>query len=116
MSVFAKTAKGLDALKDLNSGMPRRMRTVLWCINGQTSTATLMRSLTSVGDVKELMRTLIAEGLIERVHRNLPAKRPEGESPENAAPGAGQSHSMDPRWASSGWSMGFPGHNVSSAH
>ncbi len=70
MSVFTKTTKGLAALKDLHSGMPRRMRTVLWCINGQTSTATLMRSLTSVGDVKELMRYLIAEGLIERVPKN----------------------------------------------
>ncbi len=69
MSVFAKTPKGLDSLRDVNSGMPRRMRTLLWCINGQTSTGTLIRSLTSVGDVKELMRTLIAEGLIERIYR-----------------------------------------------
>jgi hypothetical protein len=51
MSVFAKTRKGLDSLRDMNSGMPRRMRTLLWCINGQTSTGTLIRSLTSLGDV-----------------------------------------------------------------
>jgi len=69
MSVFAKTPKGLDALKDMNSGMPRRMRTLLWCINGQTSTGTLIRSLTSLGDVKELMRTLMAEDLIERIYK-----------------------------------------------
>lgn len=116
MSVFAKTAKGLDALKDLNSGMPRRMRTLLWCINGQTSTATLMRSLTSLGDVKQLMRTLIAEGLIERVHKSSsPTQAPVKTAGQSSSP-PGTAGAVDPRWASSGWSMGFPGQNVSSAH
>ena len=111
MSVFAKTAKGLDALKDLNSGMARRMRTVLWCINGQTSTSTLMRSLTTVGDVKELMRGLIAEGLIERVHKNTP--KPVVLEAAVTTPSA---TTVDTRWASSGWNMGFPNQGVTTAH
>ena len=111
MSVFAKTAKGLDALKDLNSGMPRRMRTVLWCINGQTSTSTLMRSLTTVGDVKELMRSLIAEGLIERVHKNAPKP-----TPVELAVSKPTATTVDTRWASSGWNMGFPNQGISAAH
>jgi hypothetical protein len=112
MSVFAKTAKGLDALKDLNSGMPRRMRTVLWCVNGQTSTSTLIRSLTSVGDVKELMRGLIAEGFIERVHKNTPPPAVV-EAPLNVV--APSTTKVDTRWARSGWNMGFPNQGVSTA-
>ena len=111
MSVFAKTAKGLDALKDLNSGMPRRMRTVLWCINGQTSTSPLMRSLTAVGDVKELMRSLIAEGLIERLPKNTPA--PAVVDMDVTAPSA---TTVDTRWARSGWNMGFPNKGLTTAH
>lgn len=111
MSVFTKTAKGHNALKDLNSGMPRRMRTLLWCINGQTSTSTLMRSLTTVGDVKELMRGLIAERLIERVHKNTP--KPAPVELDVATPSA---TAVDTRWASSGWNMGFPNQGVSAAH
>lgn len=110
MSVFAKTAKGLDALKDSNSGMPRRMRTLLWCINGQTSTSTLMRSLTTVGDVKELMRSLIADGLIVRVQKNT-QKSVTALATTNAPPGA----PVEPRAANSGWNMGFPGQNMTSA-
>ena len=112
MSVFAKTAKGLDALKDLNSGMPRRMRTVLWCVNGQTSTSTLIRSLTSVGDVKELMRGLIAEGFIERVHKNAPKPAVVEADKAEAAPTATK---VDARWARSGWNMGFPNQGISTA-
>jgi len=111
MSVFAKTAKGLGALKDLNSGMPRRMRTLLWCINGQTSTSTLMRSLTSLGDVKELMRALIAEDLIQRVHKTPPKRIPlEAPVPQPSAT------TVDTRWASSGWNMGFPGQSATAEH
>lgn len=88
MSVFAKTPKGLDSLRDVNSGMPRRMRTLLWCINGQTPTGTLIRSLTSVGDVKELMRTLIAEGLIERIYRT----ESNGQAMDLPSPGQASTH------------------------
>ena len=111
MSVFAKTPKGLDALKDLKSGMPRRMRTLLWCINGQTTTSTLMRSLTTVGDVKELMRELIAEGLIGRVRNN--AQKP---APEEVAVNAPTATKVDTRWASSGWNMGFPNQGMTTVH
>ena len=106
MSVFAKTPKGLDALKDMNSGMPRRMRTLLWCINGQTSTGTLIRSLTSLGDVKEVMRTLMAEGLIERIYKT------ESHGSSVSQP---STQTTDLK-ASSGQAMGVPGQGQASAH
>jgi len=106
MSVFAKTPKGLDALKDMNSGMPRRMRTLLWCINGQTSTGTLIRSLTSLGDVKELMRTLMAEGLIERIYKT----EPHGSSVSQPS-----TQTTDHK-GSSGQATGVPGQGQASAH
>jgi hypothetical protein len=106
MSVFAKTPKGLDALKDMNSGMPRRMRTLLWCINGQTSTGTLIRSLTSLGDVKELMRTLMAEGLVERIYKTesdgIPVSQPSTQTTDLKS--------------SSGQAMGVPGQGQASTH
>ena len=110
MSVFAKTPKGLDSLRDMNSGMPRRMRTLLWCINGQTSTGTLIRSLTSLGDVKDLMRTLIAEGLIERIHKTESlggiSSLPSTHSADNKSKGMG----------SSGQAMGLPSQGQASTH
>ena len=110
MSVFAKTRKGLDSLRDMNSGMPRRMRTLLWCINGQTSTGTLIRSLTSLGDVKGLMRTLIAEGLIERIYI--------AES-NNQAVSQLSTHATDLKGnglGSSGQAMGLPSQGQASTH
>ena len=110
MSVFAKTPKGLDSLRDMNSGMPRRMRTLLWCINGQTSTGTLIRSLTSLGDVKGLMRTLIAEGLIERIYKtesnDHAGSQPRTQSADLKSKGLG----------SSGQAMGLPSQGQASTH
>ena len=110
MSVFAKTRKGLDSLRDMNSGMPRRMRTLLWCINGQTSTGTLIRSLTSLGDVKGLMRTLIAEGLIERIYiaesNNQAVSQLSTQAPDLKGNGLG----------SSGQAMGLPSQGQASTH
>ena len=110
MSVFAKTPKGLDSLRDVNSGMPRRMRTLLWCINGQTSTGTLIRSLTSVGDVKELMRTLIAEGLIERIYRT------ESNGQAVSQPSSQASDLKGKGLGSSGQVMGLPSQGQASTH
>ena len=110
MSVFAKTPKGLDSLRDMNSGMPRRMRTLLWCINGQTSTGTLIRSLTSLGDVKGLMRTLIAEGLIERIYitesNNQAVSQLSTQATDLKGNGLG----------SSGQAMGLPSQGQASTH
>ena len=110
MSVFAKTCKGLDSLRDMNSGMPRRMRTLLWCINGQTSTGTLIRSLTSLGDVKGLMRTLIAEGLIERIYiaesNNQAVSQLSTQATDLKGNGLG----------SSGQAMGLPSQGQASTH
>lgn len=106
MSVFAKTPKGLDALKDMHSGMPRRMRTLLWCINGQTSTGTLIRSLTSLGDVKDLMRTLMAEGLIERIYRTESDGRASSQSGKPATDLKG----------APGQALGVPGQGQTSPH
>jgi len=110
MSVFAKTQKGLDALRDMRSEMPRRMRTLLWCINGQTSTGTLIRSLTSLGDVKDLMRTLIADGLIERVHRSQTAASGLSSAVPSSAPAA------QPKWNSASLEPGVPGRGQVSSH
>jgi hypothetical protein len=116
MSVFTKTNKGLEALRDLNSGMPRRMRTVLWCINGQTTTATLMRSLTSVGDVKQLMRALITEGLIERVHRSRASAKSEAQMAEKSAqPSALDRTAPDTPWPGADLRVRQPHQNTSSA-
>ena len=110
MSVFAKTPKGLDSLRDMNSGMPRRMRTLLWCINGQTATGTLIRSLTALGDVKDLMRTLIAEGLIERIYKTESFAQSVSQSSTH---GAGLKGS---ELGSSGQSMSLPSQGQASTH
>jgi hypothetical protein len=114
MSVFAKTQKGLDALRDMRSEMPRRMRTLLWCINGQTSTGTLIRSLTSLGDVKDLMRTLIADGLIERVHRS-PSAGP-GLSNGVSTAVASTTPAAESKWNSASLEPGVPGRGQVSSH
>jgi len=65
MTVYTKTAAGMEAINNPQSALPRRLRTLLICIDGKSSLQTYIKSLTSFGDVAALMDSLREAGLIE---------------------------------------------------
>jgi hypothetical protein len=65
MTVYTKTAAGMEAMKNPQTALPRRLRTLLICIDGKSSLQTYIKSLTAFGDVASLMDSLREAGLIE---------------------------------------------------
>jgi len=65
MTVYVKTSAGVEAIKNPQSGLPRRLRTLLICVDGKSSLQAYVRNLTSFGDVAALLDSLREIGLIE---------------------------------------------------
>lgn len=65
MTVYTKTSAGMEAIKNPQTALPRRLRTLLICVDGKSSLKTYISSLTSFGDVAALMDSLREAGLIE---------------------------------------------------
>jgi hypothetical protein len=67
MTVYTKTIAGMEAIKNPQADLPRRLRTLLICIDGKSSLQAYTKNLTSFGDVAALMDSLREAGLIEVV-------------------------------------------------
>lgn len=65
MTVYTKTSAGMEAIKNPHTTLPRRLRTLLICVDGKSSLKTYISNLTSFGDVAVLLDSLREAGLIE---------------------------------------------------
>ena len=70
MTVYIKTAAGMEAINNPQAGLPRRLRTLLICIDGKSSLQAYIKNLPSFGDVAALMDSLREAGLIEVLGQN----------------------------------------------
>jgi hypothetical protein len=100
MTVYTKTVAGMEAIKNPLADLPRRLRTLLICIDGKSSLQAYINTLTSFGDVAALMDSLREAGLIEvlgQTELGSPASRPAGQAlmPISAAQGLDQSFRRD---------------------
>lgn len=67
MTIYRRTPAGAAAVLDPRSTLPRKMRTLLIAIDGQTHESTYASGLSSFGDVPMLLRSLLNTGLLEVV-------------------------------------------------
>ena len=100
MTVYIKTSAGMEAIKNPQSGLPRRLRTLLICVDGKSSLQAYVRSLTSFGDVAALLESLREVGLIEvlgQTDSDSSARRQAGPSrvPVSNVQGLDQSFHLD---------------------
>ena len=100
MTVYIKTSAGMEAIKNPQSGLPRRLRTLLICVDGKSSLQAYVRSLTSFGDVAALLESLREVGLIEvlgQTDADSSARRQAGPSrvPVSNVQGLDQSFHLD---------------------
>lgn len=100
MTIYTKTSAGLEAIKNQQTNLPRRLRTLLICIDGKSSLQTYINNLTSFGDVAALMESLREAGLIEvlgQTHSRATVSPPAGppDVPLSTASGLDQSFRLD---------------------
>lgn len=100
MTVYTKTAAGMEAIKNPQADLPRRLRTLLICIDGKSSLQAYIKNLPSFGDVAALMDSLREAGLIEvlgQTDSGSSAIRPAGPLPlpVSAEQGLDQSFRLD---------------------
>jgi hypothetical protein len=67
MTIYRRTPAGAAAALNSRSTLPRKMRTLLIAVNGQTDESTYASGLSSFGDVPVLLRSLLDAGLLEVV-------------------------------------------------
>lgn len=134
MPIYRRTSAGNEAVLNSKGDLPRKLRSLLMVVNGNTPLSVYLETLSSFGDVGALMRALQAQGLVELAMSpsasgdsaasisNLPAAphSAPGFSPLNAAwtpavgpgaSGASPATSMDDlaAWASFGDELSAPG-------
>lgn len=75
MPVYIRTDEGQVAAYDPQSALPRKLKSLLKLIDGRTSLAILEENLRAFGDVRGLVESLSAAGLIEPVTEGMKAER-----------------------------------------
>lgn len=65
MTIYRRTPAGTAAALNPRSTLPRKMRTLLIAIDGQTGESTYASGLSSFGDVPMLLHSLMDAGLLE---------------------------------------------------
>jgi len=65
MTIYRRTPEGTAAALNPRSTLPRKMRTLLMAIDGQTHESTYASGLSSFGDVPRLLHSLMDAGLLE---------------------------------------------------
>ncbi len=65
MTVYIRTDEGQIAAYDPQSALPRKLKSLLKLIDGRTSLAVLEESLRAFGDVRGLVQSLDAAGLVK---------------------------------------------------
>lgn len=81
MPIYRRTPAGNEAALNTQGALPRKLRSLLMVVNGNTPLSVYLQTLSSFGDVAALMRALETQGLVERVMgadsvangRNVPA-------------------------------------------
>lgn len=71
MPIYRRTPAGNEAALNSKGALPRKLRSLLMVVNGNTRLSVYLQTLSSFGDVGALMGALEAQGLVELV---LPAR------------------------------------------
>lgn len=71
MPIYRRTPEGNEAALNSKGALPRKLRSLLMVVNGNTRLSVYLQTLSSFGDVGALMGALEAQGLVELV---LPAR------------------------------------------
>lgn len=78
MAIYEKTDIGRSALKDFSSPLPRKLRSLLVAIDGNTHLTQYVKNLSAFGDVQSMFNSLIQNGYIKhRDANNSAVKRVE---------------------------------------
>jgi hypothetical protein len=64
MTILIRTPRGNDALRNANTSLARRTKTLLIAIDGKTDSSLYIASLWSFGDVPALLEMLLRDGLV----------------------------------------------------
>ncbi|MEC5212919.1 hypothetical protein RCH06_001461 [Polaromonas sp. CG_9.5] len=67
MPIYRRTPAGNEAVLNSKGDLPRKLRSLLMVVNGNTPLSVYRETLSSFGDVAALMRALEAQGLVEQV-------------------------------------------------
>ena len=116
MTVYLRTGEGQAAAYDPHSALPRKLKSLLKLIDGKTSLAMLEESLRAFGDVRGLVQSLEAAGLIKPLFDGVKAER-SGSEPTSRMSHDSATHPPATRspFGQSQLSTRFPGGGASDA-
>jgi hypothetical protein len=66
--VLLKTDKGLEELRRRNSGLPPRLRSLLFMVDGRLRVTELIERARSLGGGTDLVEQLLAQGLVQKIN------------------------------------------------
>lgn len=92
MTVYIRTDEGQIAAYDPQSALPRKLKSLLKLIDGRTSLAVLEESLRAFGDVRGLVQSLDAAGLVKPLADGIKSERSGPGSNSGSGPNPRMSH------------------------